>query len=498
MTLAERVPALLSPLLRPLMRHERAVGGEIPAFGGELVAAYRRNTAPRAAVLALQAQRLEALVAVARCTRAYAGLTRFADAPVVDKAALMARFEEHLVGGAPTRAHVQAFLHSRAPASLLDDRFLVATTSGTTGEVGVFVVDDVSFARLRATVFARIFRDQLRPEGFALLAKRRYRMSFVVALGGHTMTSVLALRAPKAAAAVADVRVYGVDEPLARLVAQLNDAPPLLLHSYATHLEVLAHEALRGRLRIAPEIVTAGSEPLTESARLAIRGAFPRARLVETWGATEHVALATSCPLGHLHVNEDAAVLEGVDDDGAPVVDGAWADHVLVTNLLNHTQPILRYRLDDRVRLHAADCACGSPFRRVEIVGRSDDVIYLDDGAAFQSHTPIPFELLLLGTPGLLQFALVHEEQNRLRLSVVVEEGADAARVCDDVCARVDGYLADHGLADRVSYVVDEIATLARHHKSKKLRQITSRVPRPTPRAGRPIVAAASARRERP
>lgn len=455
---------------------------EIQAFGTELVAAYQRNTAGRSLVLDVQQRRLAALLRVARTTRAGRHLERFSDARVIDKATLMARFDDHMVPGAPSKVHALAFLDRSAPATLLDDRFLVTTTSGTTGEVGIFVIDDASFARLRATVFARIFRDQLKAEGFALLARRRYRMSFVIASSGHTMTSVLALRMPKLGRIVADVRVLSIDEALPSMVAKLNAAPPLLLHSYATLLEVLAHEQRKGRLRIDPEIVTAGSEPLTPSARAAIAEAFPKAHLVETWGATEHVALATSCPLGHLHINEDAAIVEAVDDDDRPVAAGTWSERVVITNLLNLTQPVVRYRLDDRVRVDETPCPCGSPFRRVEIVGRTDDVIYLDDGSGtFQSHAPIPFEVALLGVPGLLQFALVHEEQNRLRVSIVVEDGADGARVADVVCARLDRYFDDHGLAEHVSYVVDETTSLSRHARSKKLRQITSRVHKPPP-----------------
>ena len=453
---------------------------EIRAFSSELLAAYGRNDAARSVVLDLQHRRLARLLEVARSTRAYRDLRRLPDAPVVDKAALMNNFDDHVVVRGPSRVHTFAFLGRAATGDLLDNKFIATTTSGTTGEVGVFVLDAAGFASLRATVFARIFRGQLRAEGFALLLRRRYRMTFVVGLGGHTMTAVLALRFPRIGALVADVRALPIDDPLPRLVSSLNDAPPLLLHSYSTMLEVLAHEALQGRLRIKPEIITAGSEALTPQARATIADAFPGAALVETWGATEHVALATSCAAGHLHINEDAAIIEGVDDDDSPVPDGTWSERVLVTNLLNHAQPLLRYRIDDRVRINAEPCRCGSPFRRVEVVGRTDDVIYLDDGRDFQVHTPIPFEIALLGVPGLVQFALVHEEQNRLRVSIVVQSDADGVVVADVVCERLERYFREHGLTHHVSFFIEETASLSRHARSKKLRQITSRVPRPS------------------
>jgi phenylacetate-CoA ligase len=452
---------------------------ELTAFSTELLSAYSRNDAPRATILEVQRRRLRDLIAVAGQTRRYRGLTSFDDAPPTDKRAVLDDFDGGLVKGAPGEAVVRAFLERGAPASLLNDRFIVATTSGTTGEVGIFVTDDASFARLRATVFARIFRGQLKPEGFALLAKRRYRLTFVVATGGHTMTSVLALRMPKAGRIAADVSVVSIDQPLHGLVQALNTHPPLLLHSYATVLELLAHEQLQGRLRLAPEIVTAGSEPLTQQARQILQAAFPSATILETWAATEHVALAVSCKLGHLHLNEDVAIIEAVDDDNRPVPAGSWSERVLITNLLNLTQPLLRYRLDDRVRIDPVPCLCGSPFARIEVEGRTDDTIYLDDGHGFQAHTPIPFEVVLLGVPGLWQFALVHEQQNELRLSMVIDPGADAATVAAAVVVRMERHLREHGLTEHVSFVVEQVPSLSRHPRSGKLRQITSLVRKP-------------------
>lgn len=465
---------------------------ELTGFSTELVGAYRRNDATRGSILQLQARRVDELLRVARTTRRYAGLWALTHAPVIDKATLQAAFDDVLVPGAPTKQQVQTFLATAAPAALLHGRYIAATTSGTTGEMGIFVVDDASFARLRATTFARLFRGLLRPEGFALLAKRRYRMTFVVATGGHTMTSVLALRMPAAGRVAADVRVVSIDEPVARQVASLNEAPPLLLHSYATVLEVLAFEQLAGRLRIAPELISAGSEVLTAAARATLAAAFPTATILETWAATEHTALAVGCAHGHLHINEDAALVEAVDADDRPVAVGALSHHVVVTNLLNHTQPLLRYRIDDRVRLVADRCPCGSPFQRVEVEGRTDDTIYLDDGVEFQAHTPIPLEIALLGTPQLQQFQLVHCAQNELVCRVVCASGAEAI-VVEQVRSRLSRYLEMHGLLQRVSLNVEPVGSLRRHERSGKLRQITSEVVAP-----QRSIAAALRRRELP
>lgn len=466
---------------------------ELTAFGVELVQAYRRTGADRAALLDVQTRRLRAVLDAAERTSFYGGrpLRVLGDVAPARKADYQARLDETFTDPALKRTELDAFIHGGgAPGSLLRDRYLVATTSGTTGQIGVFVNDLEGWSRQRAVVFARIFQGLLRPEGFAMLARRRYRLAFVIATGGHWATSILAGRMPTLGRAFADSRIVPFDAPLASVVDDLNAYQPLLLHSYSTFLEVLSAEARRGALRIDPEIVSAGSEPLTSSAREAVRAAFPKARLVETYAATECLAMATACPQGTLHVNEDACILEPVDDELRPVPAGAEAARLLVTNLLNTAQPLVRYELSDSATLLGAGCPCGSSMAGLRVRGRTDDTLFLIDplGRA-QAHPPIPFEIAFLDVKGLVQYHLVHEAQNRLRLSFVAERDAPQGEVARALEERLRRHLDAHGLAASVSWVVEQVDAIERHSQSKKLRQIESRVARP-PGATIPAIAA--------
>jgi hypothetical protein len=73
----------------------------------------------------------------------------------------------------------------------------------------------------------------------------------------------------------------------------------------------------------------------------------------------------------------------------------------------------------------------------------------------------------------------VHESQNRLRTFFVADAGADAQAVADRIDTQLGGYLAVHGLLGEVSFSVEQVESIERHARSKKLRQITSRVPKP-------------------
>jgi phenylacetate-CoA ligase len=487
------------------MTRRRESAKEVAAFGLELLQAYRRTTGTRAQVRAIQQRRLDEVLKAARRTPYYAkhGLRSLDDVPPTKKADFLERLQETVIDPQLTRArlftHVQG---GAAPGEPLLGKYLVATTSGTSGQIGVFVDEVSGWARHRAILFARMFQGLLTPEGFALLARRRYRLGFVVAVGGHWLTAILASRVPKIGQAFADSRVIPIDAPLARVVDELNAFKPLLLHSYPTFLEVLAAEKRRGTLRIEPEIITAGSEPTTQACREAVRAAFPAARFVETYASTECLAMATACPRGVLHVNEDACILEAVDDELNPVPFGQVAQRVLVTNLLNTVQPLLRYELTDSVVLDDKPCACGSPFLVIRVQGRTDDTFFLLDGPAdaastrAQAHPPIPMEVSLLGVPGLLQYQLVHEAQNRLRLGFVVDStpaGQNAGQVARVLEERMSRYLGEHGLLDHVTYVVEQVDAIERHARSRKLRQITSRVAKPD--ASTPLISASEARR---
>ena len=468
-----------------------APGSEVGRFARALLAARRVEQAGRAAVTEVQRERLRGVLEAAQRTPLYGGRiprsaitsARIDDITPVGKSEFLERLDETFPDGGLARRDLHAFIRDpRRVGELLSGRYLVAMTSGTTGQVGIFVNDLESWSTTRAITFARIFRDRLGPLDFVrFLAHRRYRMSFVVASGGHYMTYLLASRVPPLGRLVTDARVHSVELPVPVLVDELNAQRPHLLHTYPTILELLCLEIRTGRLRIDPDVITAGSEPLTASCRAAVAEAFPRAQLVETYAATECVPLATACRYGHLHVNEDACILEPIDADGAPVPSGTLGEKLWVTNLLNTVQPLVRYTLTDQVRLLDEPCPCGAPFRRIEVHGRTDDTFFLasEDGS-FQAHPPIPLELVFLRIPGLLQYQLVHEAQNQLRVLFVAEPGVPGQQVAGVLDAQLSRYLADHGLFESVSYSLEEIDRIERHAESKKVRQILSRVPRPT------------------
>jgi phenylacetate-coenzyme A ligase PaaK-like adenylate-forming protein len=286
--------------------------------------------------------------------------------PTLTKATLMEHFDEIVADDRLRLAALQARLAgSRHQGGVPGYR--VFTTAGSTGRPGVFVYSPAEFAtwvaaQLRMLLVMGATPDmRVAPIGAPSPSHLSRQMFAELASGGASAPPRLS-----------------VTTPLPEMVAALNAYQPDAIPTYASTAALLAEEQLAGRLRIAPAMVATGAEPLTDDMRQRIRDA---------WGREPHQAyLATEVPLlastggrqAGLHLWEDLTLVEVTDARDRPVPPGVPGHKVLVTNLVNRTQPLIRYELSDSVTLAADPDPAGSPFRRLTAVtGRSDDTVTL-------------------------------------------------------------------------------------------------------------------------
>lgn len=175
---------------------------------------------------------------------------------------------------------------------------------------------------------------------------------------------------------------FPVGQPIEQTVAGLNDCQPDLIGGYPSVLRWLAREARAGNLRIAPHYVGSAAEPLLPEIRDELEAA---------WGlpvfngyACSEGAIALACLRGGhgLHLADDLAIVEPVDEGGHPVPPGQRAAKVYLTNLFNHTLPLIRYELTDELTVLAEACRCGSAHRLIaDPQGRLDDTFHYGDTA---------------------------------------------------------------------------------------------------------------------
>jgi len=180
----------------------------------------------------------------------------------------------------------------------------------------------------------------------------------------------------------------------------------------------------------------------------------PRTQYEKISAGMECVAyLGSACGVsGGAHLAEDYAIVEAVDPvSGAPVPDGARGR--LVVTSLGRDNPMLRYDLQDVVRLESAPCPCGETSRRGFWEGRAADIVTV----AGRDVLPIDVWRHL---DAAAEYVLVRPERDTGRLSVQVEGARD--RDVEDVLAEelqvpVDVDWVDRGELPRAAYKAQRV-----------------------------------------
>jgi phenylacetate-coenzyme A ligase PaaK-like adenylate-forming protein len=243
------------------------------------------------------------------------------------------------------------------------------------------------------------------------------------------------------------LRSFSFLQPVHELLAQLDAWAPTVLASYPSTALALAGEQSAGRLHIAPLEIWTGGETLTPPARVEIERAFA-CRVANSYGASEFFTLGSECRAGALHLNADWAILEPVDREGRPVPEGQPSDTVLLTNLANQLQPIIRYDLGDRVTLQPGTCACGSPLPRLQVDGRCGDLLALRDAQRrLVRLAPLAIETVLEEEAGAFDFHLEQTSPSALALRMP-GAGTDSLCALDRAGTALAAFLAAQGLGN--------------------------------------------------
>jgi phenylacetate-CoA ligase len=348
----------------------------------------------RAGVLALQERRWRSLMRHALATspfyrRHLAGLDpehcAFTDIPPLTKATLIEHWDEIVAEPCLRRDALEKYLENPANwKRLLKGRWLVSHTSGTSG-ISVTTPHDVtSVDWLHAVHAVRNGSDPATSQspGWNPL-RRRPRMAVFIWETSPSASAALFHTRPWVGELFCSHHAINAGAPWETILQQLNDLRPNVLICYASILERLAWAQLDGKLHLnfsAPGSgISTGGDVLSPGIRALCEHAF-HVQPLDGYGCGESPAIARQWHgVDRLMLLEDLTAFEAVDAHDRPVPEGEISDHVLVTPLINRAFPLLRYRLDDRVRLGPVHARW--PFRSIdEMLGRTS--------LTFTFHTP--------------------------------------------------------------------------------------------------------------
>lgn len=284
--------------------------------------------------------------------------------PVVDKAFTLQRFAAFNTHGIALETALAAARASEQAGVLppqFDPNLTSGLSSGTSGRPGVFLASASERATWAGIMLARTLdRDLL-----TLLATRAkpLRVAFFLRANSSLYTTLRSHRI--------DFRFFNLQAGAHTHIDTLTGFAPEVLVAPASVLGWLATETVSERLRIAPRKVISVAEVLEPDDETLIRDAW-RKPVHQLYQCTEGF-LGYTCSQGTLHLNEEFVHVEPewLDDARTRFVP-------VITDFTRRTQLIVRYRLDDILRVRTAPCPCGRvTLALAAIDGRLDDVLWL-------------------------------------------------------------------------------------------------------------------------
>lgn len=343
------------------------------------------------------------------------GVRELADLPLMDKAALMREFDARNTRGIRLDEAMALALRAEASrdfAPTLGD-ITVGLSSGTSGNRGVFLVSAAERRRWAGILLARALPPALMPRLLTPWAPP-IRVAFFLRANSNLYETLGSRRI--------DFGFFDLLEGVEAALPRLRALRPDVLVGTPQLLRALAAEQQRGRLALAPSHILSVAEVLEAADAQAVAETFG-VRPHPLYQATEGF-LGYTCAQGSLHLNERFVHVEPewLDADRTRFVP-------IVTDFTRETQLIVRYRLNDVLRVDGAPCACGSPERRLAAIeGRCDEVLWLPAREGARAVPVFPDAVrrcMALAGPAVREFAVLQQGM-RWQVDLAAAPGAQA------------------------------------------------------------------------
>jgi phenylacetate-coenzyme A ligase PaaK-like adenylate-forming protein len=192
----------------------------------------------------------------------------------------------------------------------------------------------------------------------------------------------------------------GIAAPPDQIHALLQVIRPQVLRGLTSGIVRFVEELHRPLEGFGVQVVSPSGEKLSDEWRASLHEAFATP-VLDRYGATETGSMAWQCHYcNDYHVNSDEIIVE------------ESTEGVFATPLFIESQPLLRYRLDDRIRFHKAEKSCRVRLPTITLLeARRDD--WIIDGAGLKV-SPLSFQFERVA--GLKAWHLHQLNTGKLRL----------------------------------------------------------------------------------
>lgn len=369
--------------------------------------------------------------------------------PAVNKDLIIDNFDDVVVKKDITKEEILEFLEkSKDPNELFKGKYHVIHTSGSSGKIGYFLYDKKEWDIL-FTYITKLYK-------FSFSKKKT---AFIGAAGGHfTAASSLSWVSKGGLTKLfCEPMVLNINKPLDETINRLNNFQPDILTGYFNSLKILAEKKEQGLLNIAPKYLISGGEGIDQRGKNFIEKIF-KVPLINMYAFCECFFLGIGKKeYNGIYLRDDLAFIEIKDN------------HLLLTNLVNKTQPIIRYRIDDYVKLKK-DTTKKLPFTLIDdVVGRDEATIWLENKGGNLDFIH-PLVMTDFYVKGLDKLQVILKDKKLFNLKIVIKD-RDKKTVIKEVKIKLDALLAEKNFND-VKYKIIVVENIPVDKKTCKFKLV--------------------------
>ena len=244
-------------------------------------------------------------------------------------------------------------------------KYHVVHSSGSTGKPGYFVYDKTAWGQMLLGIIRGALWNMSIPSILGLLMKGP-RILYIAATEGRYGGAMAV--GDGVDGLHAQQLFLDINQPLGEWIGQVQEFGPNLIIGYPSAIKILGELKEDGALQMDILRVISCGEPLGVNLRRYLEETF-QAEVVNFYGASESLALGVETgDSGEMVLFDDLNIIE--------VENG----QMYLTCLYNFVQPLIRYKISDRLILKPAEADSRFPFTSAELLlGREEDALWFED-----------------------------------------------------------------------------------------------------------------------
>jgi len=207
------------------------------------------------------------------------------------------------------------------------------------------------------------------------------------------------------------------DDIMEEYIKAINKKKPKMILAYVQSIRELAEYIERNDRKVwSPDGIMTSAGTLDEETYELLVRVF-KCPILNRYGSREVGDMACSCMQNEgLHINMPVVYLEVLDDEGNTCPDGV-VGNIVVTSLVNHAMPIIRYKIGDVGALTSHKCSCGRGWSMLKSVnGRTVDVFKAPNGTKIDGGF---FTHLCRSERNIKQYQVIQDKIDHLLVKLV-------------------------------------------------------------------------------